>query len=128
MTPAELIALNFEEIRRRSIVLWMGMPEQLLNWRPDAGAISSIQMIRHVLESEHDFHRIIENRGPVGLSFTSPWENKPLISISGEIEFAQPFRQEFLDYIRSFSAGDLSGIMITRTELGQTKNIGDYLL
>jgi uncharacterized damage-inducible protein DinB len=128
MTPTELITLNFEEIRRRGIIVWKAMPEPQLNWRPDAGAMSSIQMVRHVLESEHDFHRIIENRGSAGLSFTSPWENRPLLSIPGEIEFAQPFRQEFLDYVRSFSANDLSEITIIRTELGQTKNLGDYLL
>jgi uncharacterized damage-inducible protein DinB len=128
MTPTELIILNFEEIRRRSIILWKAMPEPQLNWQPDATAISSIQMARHVLESEHDFHRIIENRGSAGLSFTSPWKDRPLMSISDEIEFAQPFRREFLDYVQTFSVDDLSRITITRTELGQVKNLGDYLL
>jgi uncharacterized damage-inducible protein DinB len=104
------------------------MTPQLLNWQPDATAISSIQMVRHVLESEHDFYKIIENRGSAGLSFTSPWKKRPLVSISEEIEFAQPFRQKFLDYVRLFSIDDLSAITITRTELGQTKNLGDYLL
>ncbi len=128
MTPTELITLNFEEIRRRSIILWKAMPEPLFYWQPDATAINSIQMVRHVLESEHDFHRIIENRGSAGLAFTSPWENKPLVSITEEIEFAEPFRLQFLSYLQSFSTGDLSEIIITRTELGQTKNLGDYLL
>lgn len=128
MTPTEQIILNFEEIRRRSIILWKAMPELLLTWQPDAAALSSIQMVRHVLESEHYFHRIIVNRGSASLSFTSPWENRPLISISEEIEFAQRFRLAFLDYVRMFSADDLSRITITRTELGQTRNLGDYLL
>jgi len=128
MTPTDLVILNFEETRRRSIILWKAIPETLMNWQPDATAISCIQMVRHVLESEHDFHRIIENRGSASLSFTSPWENKPLTSISEEIEFAQSFRREFLDYVRLFSINDLSEITITRTELGQTRNLGDYLL
>lgn len=127
MTTTDLMILNFEEIRRRSSILWKAMPEEFYNWQPDYKAMTSIQMIRHVLESEFDFQKIIANKGSEGLSYTSPWENKPFTTVSEEIEFSKPFRKDFLECIRSFSADDLSGIMIIRKELGQLRNAGDFI-
>ena len=37
MKATECIILHFEEIRRRSIKLWYGIPEAYYHWRPDAG-------------------------------------------------------------------------------------------
>ncbi|MBB5620825.1 putative damage-inducible protein DinB [Pedobacter cryoconitis] len=127
MTTTDLMILNFEEIRRRSSILWKAMPEALYNWQPDYNAMTSIQMVRHVLEGEFDFHKLIENKGSDGLSYTSPWKNKPFTSVSEEIEFSKPFRKVFLECIRSFSADDLSGIIIIRKELGQLRNLGDFI-
>ncbi len=49
MTHTEIILLNFEEIRRRSIKLWSGIPSSFYKWKPDDKAMSCIEMIRHVL-------------------------------------------------------------------------------
>ncbi|HYH13882.1 MAG TPA: hypothetical protein VD794_01595 [Flavisolibacter sp.] len=66
MTAIENITLNFEEIRRRSIILWKGIPDIFYGWQPDAGAMACLEMVRHVLEGEHLFHQIILNRGDLG--------------------------------------------------------------
>lgn len=66
MNSIEVILLNFSETRRRSIKLWNGIPNEYLNWRPDENAFTIIEMIRHVLEGEHLFHKIIENKGDLG--------------------------------------------------------------
>jgi hypothetical protein len=76
MTHIEIIILNFEEIRRRSIKLWSGLPTEKYNWQPDAKATTCIEMIRHVLEAEHLFHKIVENIGNLG-DYVSPWQDKP---------------------------------------------------
>src|SRR5690349_14932652 len=68
----DAIVTNFEEIRRRSIVLWIGMTPELYNWRPDVKAFSCLEMIRHVLECEHIYHLIINKRGDLSGDFVSP--------------------------------------------------------
>ena len=59
MNAKELLILNFEEIRRRSIRVWKAISEEHLHWKPDADAMSCIEMIRHVLETEIAYQHII---------------------------------------------------------------------
>ncbi|TGD59798.1 DinB family protein [Flavobacterium humi] len=126
MTHTDIIILNFEEIRRRSTKLWTALTPENYFWRPDVKAMTCIEMVRHILEGEHLFHKIVENRGNIG-DYVSPWEGRPYTSIQDELGFAQPFRDMFFETIRSFSADDLSSIEIVRSEKGQRRKLGDYL-
>ncbi len=127
MSPTQLLILNFEEIRRRSIKVWKGIPEQYYNWKPDETAMSCIEMVRHVLEGEHWFHEIINSRGSV-INFVSPFQKRDYTNIEDELIFAQPYREKFIAAVRNFSANDLENIEIIREELGQRRKLGDYLL
>ena len=127
MTPSDIIILNFEEIRRRSIKVWRGIPSDFYFWQPDKDAMTCLEMIRHVLEGEHLYHKIIENRGNPG-SYISPWEHKPYKDVSDELSFAQPFRDNFIQSLKLFSAQDLTDIEIIRSEVGQKRKLGDYLM
>lgn len=126
MNSISTIILNFEEIRRRSIILWAGIPGDKLMWKPDESAMTCIEMVRHVLEGEHLFHKIVENRGNLG-DYPSPFAERPYVGIDDEIEFAKPYRESFLNYIKTFSESDLSKIEIVRSEVGQRRKLGDYL-
>jgi len=126
MNSVEIILLNFYEIRRRSIKLWEGMPDEYLNWKPDEEALSVIEMIRHVLEGEHLFHKIIENRGNLG-SYESPWKNLKYADLKNELDIAEPYRQAFLKMIKGLQESDLETIRIVRNEVNQNKSLGDYL-
>jgi uncharacterized damage-inducible protein DinB len=126
MTANEIIILNFEEIRRRSIKLWNGLPITHYTWKPDAEAMSCIEMIRHVLEAEHLFHIIVTRRGNLG-DYTSPWGNLPYTTLEAELSFAQPYRKGFIDAIHHFTPEELSSIEIIRSEKNQRKVLGDYL-
>lgn len=53
MNSIDLLILNFEEVRRRSIKIWRGIPHQFLTWKPDEAALTIQEMIRHVLDAEH---------------------------------------------------------------------------
>jgi hypothetical protein len=128
MTPTDVIILNLEEVRRRSIKLWNGIPEKFYHWQPDHEAIPMIEMVRHVLEGEHAYHTIVVNRGSKGDDYKSPWEGREYVSIADEIEFAQPYRESFLDLVRSFSEKDLAEIEIVRPQVGQARKLGDFLL
>ncbi len=127
MTQTEIIILNFEEIRRRSIKLWTGLTPENYFWRPDINAMNCLEMIRHVLEGEHLFHKIVDNRGNIG-DYVSPWTDRPYTNLQDELDYAKSYREHFLATIKSFSADELTAIEIIRSEKGQRKKLGDYLL
>lgn len=126
MNSIEIILLNFSETRRRSVNLWKGIPDEYLSWKPDKQAFSIIEMIRHVLEGEHLFHQIIEKRGNLGI-YQSPWKDLEYIDVQNELQFTEKFRREFLKMIQDLSESDLETIKIERSEVGQSKKLGDYL-
>jgi len=121
MNSIDTIKINFEEIRRRSIILWSSIPEKHFHWKPDDYAFSIIEMIRLILEGEYWYYKIVEKKGLLD-KFESPWENKDFISINDELNFAQPFRNEFLEYINSVSESDLDNIWIARKALNQKES------
>jgi uncharacterized damage-inducible protein DinB len=127
MTQTEILVLNFEEIRRRSIKLWTGITPENYFWKPDVEAMHCLEMVRHVLEAEHLFHIIVENRGNIG-DYMSPWENRPYTNLQDELDFTIPFRRKFLEAVKKFNPEELSSIEIIRSEKGQRKKLGDYLL
>ncbi len=127
MKQIEMILLNFEEIRRRSLKLWQGLPPEHYNWKPDKDAMTCLEMIRHVLESEHYFHVIVNRRGNLG-NYPSPWEGKEYTDVQSEINFANTYRIDFMETVASFSNEDLNTIEIIRAEKNQRRKLGDYLL
>jgi uncharacterized damage-inducible protein DinB len=127
MNTKELLILNFEEVRRRSIKVWKSISEEHLYWRPDPAAMSCFQMIRHVLESENIYHHIILHRGVLG-DYESPLTGNPYISVDDELRNAQPYREKFLKMVHGFSLKDLEEIQIIRKEKNQQRKLGDYLL
>lgn len=122
-----ILLTNFEEVRRRSILIWTSIPTEKLDWKPDQEAMSMSEMIRHVLESEHYYHLAILNRGSLK-SFDSPFENRDFLSVRDELRFAEPYREQFLNTIRSFREEDLSEIRIDRSDVGYIRPLHDMLL
>jgi uncharacterized damage-inducible protein DinB len=127
MNTKELLILNFEEVRRRSIKVWKDISEEHLFWKPDPAAMSCFEMIRHVLESENIYHHIILHRGVLG-DYESPLTGNPYTSLDDELRNAQPYREKFLKMVHSFSVKELDEVYITRREKGQRRKLGDYLL
>ncbi|WP_200822876.1 DinB family protein [Aquimarina sp. AU58] len=126
MNSIDIILLNCSETRRRSVKLWKGIPEEYFDWKPDKNAFSIIEMIRHVLETEHLFHKIIDNRGNLG-DYHSPWQGMKYEDLEFELEMAKSYRKNFLNMIEGVTEADLENIRIERTEVGQSKKLGDYL-
>ena len=126
MTQSELIILNFTEIRRKSIKLWKGLPKSHYNWKPDDKAMTAIEMIRHVLEADYGWNIII-NKGDM-TNYSTPWKNRPFISLTDELEFAEPYRNTFLESVRQFSDRELNETEIIHPGNGDKKNLAKYLL
>ena len=127
MKQIEILLLNFEETRRRSLKLWHSLSANYYNWKPDEDAMTCLEMIRHVLESEHYFHIIVNRRGNLG-DYPSPWEGKKYTDVQSEIDFADAYRIDFMETVASFSDEDLAAIEIIRSEKNQRRKLGDYLL
>ena len=88
--------------------------------------MSIIEMVRHVLECEYIYHKIVENRGSVKIM--SPWQDRPYTNVSDELNFAQPFHDKFIEAIRSTTEQDFTEVEIIRKEVDQRRKLGDYLL
>src|SRR5580658_794050 len=102
MTQSEIIILNFDEIRRRSLKVWSCIIPEIYNWKPDIHAESFIEIVRHILECENRFHFIVEKRGNLK-EYVSPWAGRPFTTIEDEVRFAKPYRQLFLEAIKRFT-------------------------
>ncbi|MDP4086154.1 MAG: DinB family protein [Bacillota bacterium] len=129
MNVNDLITFNFEEVRRRSIKVWRAIPVQMLNWKPDEDALTCAEMIRHLLEGEFLYHQVLIGRGSKGLTnLSNPFEDKDFTSVDNELAFAQPYRENFLNYIKTISISDLENIEIDRSNVGYVRTLGDMLL
>ncbi|ALJ03834.1 hypothetical protein APS56_01115 [Pseudalgibacter alginicilyticus] len=126
MTQSALIISNFTETRRRSTMLWSGLPESYYNWKPDQKAMSAIEMIRHVLQADYGWNLIINQKDMS--NYVSPWENRPYLSVSDELQFAKPYRKAFLESIKQFSETELAETKIIHPGNGKKKTLGKYLL
>ncbi|SCX84718.1 DinB family protein [Lysinibacillus fusiformis] len=127
MNAIDVLVLNFEEVRRRSIKLWTSIPQEKLLWKPDPEAMSCIEMIRHVLESEHYYYQAIKNKGSLA-NYKSPFENQPYTTVEAELLLAEPYRLEFMETVQSFANEDLTSIQIDRSDVGYIRDLGDMLL
>ncbi|VXB14356.1 DinB family protein [Exiguobacterium sp. 8H] len=129
MNTNNLIILNYEEIRRRSIKIWKAIPQQMLNWKPDSDALCCAEMIRHVLESEFLYHQILIGGGDNALfNVSNPFANREFTTVDDELAFAETYRKKFLNYIKSLSLNDLENVEIDRSNVGYVRTLGDMLM
>ncbi|MCS1351444.1 DinB family protein [Mechercharimyces sp. CAU 1602] len=128
MNAIDVCILNLEETRRRSHKLWRSLPDEWLGWRPDQGAFSFGEMIRHVWRASYNYHRILLHGGSPINAGDPPFDQQPIQSVEGEIALSQPYFQEFLTYVRSLSESDLNSILIKREDAGYERHLGDMIL
>jgi uncharacterized damage-inducible protein DinB len=127
MKAADILALNLEEVRRRSVKVWLAIPADRLLWRPDEGAMSCVEMVRHVLEGEHLYTLMLRSGGSVP-SEESPFAARTYTSVADELAFAEPYRRETLELVRSYSAEELSTRKVDRSDVGYVRTAGDFIL
>ena len=127
MRPTDIILLNAREVRRRSEILWRGIPADALDRKPDPEAMSASQMVRHVLEGEYLYMLMAKERRSVGED-RSPFAGRPFLGVEDELSFAVPYRQQFERMVTALSADDLETIEIDRSEVGYKRKLGDFLL
>lgn len=128
MKATDVLALNLEEVRRRSVKIWRAVPADRLHWKPDEGAMSCIEMVRHVLEGEHLYTLMLRRGGSVAPGESSPFAAQPYTSVEDEFAFAEPYRRETLELLRSFSSKELRERKVDRSDVGYVRTFGDFIL
>ena len=127
MQSTELLTLNFEEVRRRSVKVWQAIPADRLQWKPDAEAMTCIEMVRHVLEGEWLYMQMLRSGGSLE-SDESPFNPRPYTNVAAEIAFAEPYRKEFLKLVGSYTAQELITRKVKRQDKGYVRTAGDFIL
>ena len=127
MNATEILVLNLEEIRRRSIKIWREIPPEKYDWKPDGKAMSCLEMVRHVLEADFLYHQMLKSGGNLETDET-PFANRVWTNVEDEITFAESFRKDFVDFVKSLSADDLSSKKVDRSERGYIREFGDFIL
>jgi hypothetical protein len=126
MKKTDILILNFEEVRRRSLKVWSAITPEYYFWKPDPNALTCLGMVRHVLESEHFYHWVIFNKGLIG-NYVSPWGERPYSSLDDEIAFAKSHREEFLVFVKGFTPEELENVEVIRADKNQRRLLVDYL-
>ena len=127
MQSTELLTLNLEEVRRRSVKVWRGIPAERLQWKPDAEAMTCIEMVRHVLEGEWLYMQMLRSGGSLE-SEESPFNPRPYTDVAAELAFAGPYRKEFLKLVASYTAEELNTRKVDRSDRGYVRTFGDFIL
>ncbi len=127
MKAADVLALNLEEVRRRSVKVWLAIPADRLHWKTDEGAMSCVETVRHVLEGEHLYTQMLRSGGSLA-SDDSPFSARPYTSVEDELAFAEPYHRETLELVRSFSPEELVTRKVDRSDVGYVRTFGDFIL
>jgi uncharacterized damage-inducible protein DinB len=127
MNATDVLALNLEEVRRRSVKVWLAVPADRLHWKPDEGAMSCAETVRHVLEGEHLYTLMLRSGGSLS-SDETPFKVRPYTSVEDELAFAGPYHRETLELVRSFSPEELAARKVDRSDVGYVRTFGDFIL
>ena len=127
MRATDVLVLNLEEVRRRSVKVWLAIPADGLRWRPDDAAMTCVEVVRHVLEGEYDYTRMLKS-GASPAPGESPFAGRPYTSVEEELAFAEPYRRETLELVRSYSPEDLRAKKVDRSDVGYVRGAGDFIL
>jgi hypothetical protein len=127
MNPIDLVILNLEEIRRRSLIIWDSLPTSYYQWKPDDTAMSALELVRHVAGADFGWNWILNTNGNME-GYSSPYDKIELIDIETEMRHAKTLRSNLYTTIRGFSPEDLNSINIMHPGTGGTRKLGDYLL
>ena len=127
MNAKEILILNLEEIRRRSVKIWQGIPADKLDWKPDAEALSCLEIVRHVLKGEWSYMQMLLAGKSVDTD-DSPFYPRDYTDVLAELEIAVPYLKEFLNLVKSYLLGELTNRKIDRSDVGYIRTFGDFIL
>jgi uncharacterized damage-inducible protein DinB len=127
MNVADALLLNAQEVRRRSLTVWRGIPAEYAHWKPDGDAMTCIEMVGHVLEGEFLYMAMLKAGRSVAED-TTPSSGRSFTTIEAEIQFAQPFRIAFVEFLQSFGPAELETVKVERSDKGYIRSAGEFIM
>jgi hypothetical protein len=96
MTAGQLLRLNFEEVRRRSIKVWRAIPPERLAFKVDPECMSLAEQVRHVLENDFNYAVMLRTGGDLPADPT-PWDKRALGTLLRDLRIAGCVRPDVWD-------------------------------
>jgi uncharacterized damage-inducible protein DinB len=127
MNATDVLLLNLEEVRRRSLIVWRAIPPERVHWKPDDRAMTCIEMVRHVLEGEFLYTEMLRVRRDVPDEAT-PFTGRAFTSVDDEVAFSRPFRTTLVNLIHSIGPEELATVKVDRSDKGYVQTVGDFVL
>ncbi|MBG9587257.1 DinB family protein [Cytobacillus firmus] len=127
MNSIELFMIDYLESRRRFLIVANAFPDNYLTWRPDEGALSIGETIRHVLLHDLSWLNILKNGSLPSDEVREPLWLKPYISVADEINTTLPYHYEFIDYVNTLQPENLSSTIISWPHKQIKRTLGDTL-
>ncbi|WP_442955943.1 DinB family protein [Paenibacillus sp. MMO-58] len=72
-------------------------------------------------------HLALLNEGSL-TAYESPYEARAFTTLRDELQFSEPYRNEFMNTVKSYTEEDLTRIQIDRKDVGYIRSLGDMLM
>lgn len=125
MDAKALSILNLKEVRRRSIKVWNGIPDDHLGWKADENSATFGETIRHVWTSIPYYFEVLKAKKSVP---DYQEDESPIVSVADEIARSQVSFEAFLGWIEALKPQDLEDCIIDRSDVGYRRSLGDMLV
>jgi uncharacterized damage-inducible protein DinB len=127
MKALDLFLLDYQECRRRFLMVAASFPNELLTWRPDISAFSVGETIRHVLLHDLSWLKILkEKRLPTDEELIHLLD-RPYTDLQDEIDRSIQYQKEFIDLIKTYNEEELLSICISWPHKPIKRTLGDTL-
>jgi uncharacterized damage-inducible protein DinB len=127
MKALDLFLLDYQESRRRFLMVAASFPNELLTWRPDIGALSVGETIRHVLLHDLSWLKILqEKRLPTDEEHLHLLD-RPYTDLQDEIDRSIQYQKEFIELIKTYNEEELLSIYISWPHKPIKRTLGDTL-
>jgi uncharacterized damage-inducible protein DinB len=127
LTINDVLIKNLEETRRRSLILWNGLPESHYFWKPDEAAMHALEMIRHVVGANHYLHYVIQHKGDTSRFPAAEWDALPYHDVDTELKYGQPYWDALLHDVRNYTASELAEMDVVYGKR-KPRKLGDFVL
>jgi uncharacterized damage-inducible protein DinB len=127
MNAIDLFLLDFQECRRRFLMVAGAFPDEFLTWRPDKEALSVGETIRHVLLHDFFWLKILQEGRLLTDEECNPLQERPFTCLQDEIDRTISYQQEFINFIKTYTEKELTSTLISWPHKPIKRTLGDTL-
>jgi uncharacterized damage-inducible protein DinB len=127
MNAIDLFLLDYQECRRRFLMVAAAFPNEMLTWRPDKDALSVGETIRHVLLHDLYWLKILKEERLPNDEECHHLLEQPYTCLQDEIGRSIQYQKEFTDFIKTFNEKELISTYISWPHKPIKRTLGDTL-